>query len=115
MRKAILAVALFALLPASALAGPDRSARPAVHAAPPTQIATLGGDFPTTLSEEDLVATNADSDNNMLAGYPQSFNSSGHPREQSHEPVAGESQDPLAMLPNGQPKYVRIYWFIGGH
>jgi hypothetical protein len=111
----MLAVALFALLPASALAGPDRSARPAVHAAPPTQIATLGGDFPTTLSEEDLVAANADSDNNMLAGYPQSFNSSERQREQSHEPVAGESQDPLAMLPNGQPKYVRIYWFIGGH
>jgi hypothetical protein len=113
MRKAMLAVALFAFVPAAAFAGPDQSARPAKTSPMPAQIATLGGDFPTTLSEEDLVA-NADGDTNPRAGYPQSNTSPERYREESARPATTEQQPQADTVPNGQPKYVHIYWFIGG-
>jgi hypothetical protein len=110
----MLAVALFAFLPASALAGPVQSARPAKSSPMPAQIATLGGDFPTTVSDEDLVAS-ADSDTNPRAGYPQSNTSPERYREEGTRPATAERQPQVDTVPNGQPKYVHIYWFIGGH
>ena len=110
MRKAMLAVALFAFLPATALAGPDQSARPA-KSSPPAQIASLGGDFPTSLSSEDLANADADS---ARGSYSRSNISQDRSREGSQSSNA-ERQPQADAVPNGQPKYVRIYWFIGGH
>ncbi len=70
MRKAMFALALFVLVPATALAGPFKSERSA-KSSPLPQIASLGGDFPTSLSDEDL-ATNADADTNARADYSHS-------------------------------------------
>ena len=112
MRKTMLAIALFALLPATAFAGPDRPARPAAQPAQPAQIATLGGDFPTSLTDEDLVvATNAGGN----ASYAQNDSQSEPSREQSREGNNTDRQREATPYPNGQPKYVHIYWFIGGH
>ena len=102
MMKAMLAVGLFALLPASALAAPDQSARPAAHKSQPAQIATLGGDFPTSLSDEELLADNSD---DSQANYSQG-------RSEQNRTAASSEHQP-EPLPNGQPKYVTIYWFIG--
>ncbi len=115
MRKAMLVVALFALLPATALAAPNQSARPAAPKSQPAQIASLGGDFPTTLTDEDLVAANADSDTSPLAGHSQAYTPPDRSREQSREPATAEQQPQAGTPANGQPKYVHIYWFIGGH
>ena len=112
MVKTMLAIALFALLPATAYAGPDHAARPVAQHSQPAQIATLGGDFPTSLTDEDLVvAANADSN----ASYAQNDSQSAPSREQSREDSNTDRQRETIPYPNGQPKYVHIYWFIGGH
>ena len=110
MRKAMFALALFVLVPAIALAGPFKSERSA-KSSPLPQIASLGGDFPTSLSDEDL-ATNADADTNARADYSHS---NTLPVRSGGQSANGERQPQADAVPNGQPKYVHIYWFIGGH
>ena|SRR5215831_13624062 len=112
MRKTMLAIALFALLPATAYAAPDRAARPQAQHSQPAQIATLGGDFPTSLTDEDLIVS-ANADNN--AAYARNDSQSAQSREQSSEDSNTDRQRGAIPYPNGQPKYVHIYWFIGGH
>ena len=112
MRKAMLAIMLVALLPGTALAAPKGAALPA-QSSMPVQITTLGGDVPTNFSDEDLIAANADTDTSYPAGYPKSYNSS-RSHEKASSPTNREHQPQADTLPNGQPKYVHIYWFIGG-
>ena len=112
MRKAMLVTAFIALLPATALAGPDRSVQAHASTPLPTQIATLGGDFPTTLSDEDLVAANADEETAPVSNSQSSPERS--PSQISTIAKPDRQPDVGNELPNGQPKYVRIYWFIGG-
>src|SRR5258706_2842207 len=60
MRKAMFALALFVLVPATAFAGPFKSERSA-KSSPLPQIESLGGNLPTSLCDDEL-DTRSDSD-----------------------------------------------------